>query len=63
MSIREFCAAEGVSLSSFQRWRVRLGSVAAAEFTELVPSVISQASEDWTLEIALPNGACLRYRG
>lgn len=63
MSIREFCVAEGLSMSSFQRWRATLGPTAVAEFTELVPASAPQVSESWTLEIALPNGACLRYRG
>ena len=33
---REFCRREGLPLSSFQRWRRRLGSSPAAEFVELV---------------------------
>ncbi len=63
ISVREFCAAENVSPSSFQRWRARLGSVSAAEFTELAATPVPPASESWTLELALPNGACVRYRG
>jgi hypothetical protein len=58
----EFCRREGLPLSSFQRWRQRLGSVAAAEFVELVPGV-RPASSSWSLEVALPNGVQLRFRG
>ena len=61
---KEFCRREGVSPSSFQRWRSRLGSVDAAEFVELVPAQpVITASSEWSLEIALPNGVQLRFRG
>jgi len=64
LTVREFCRREGVSLSSFQRWRSRLRTAAAAEFVELVPAATSGAPEPgWSLEIALPNGAQLRFRG
>jgi len=64
LTVREFCRREGVSLSSFQRWRSRLRETAAAEFVELVPAAASGALEpEWSLEIALPNGAQLRFRG
>jgi hypothetical protein len=65
LTAREFCRKERVSLSSFQRWRSRLGSVTPAEFVELVPvgpPAVSPASE-WSLDIALPNGVQLRFRG
>ena len=60
----EFCRREDVAVSSFQRWRHRLGSVAAAEFVELVPtSSPSVPSSSWSLEVSLPNGVCLRFQG
>ena len=62
LSSREFCRREGLALSSFQRWRRRLGPIATAEFVELVPSVTASAQSDWSLEIALPNGVQLRFR-
>jgi hypothetical protein len=60
----EFCRRAGLSLSSFQRWRQRLGPV-AAEFVELVPTVQPAASlaAGWSFEVALPNGVQLRFRG
>ena len=61
---REFCRHEGLALSSFQRWHRRLGSVAAAEFVELVPAASpSTASSRWSLDVSLPNGMCLRFEG
>jgi hypothetical protein len=62
LTIREFCGRERLSLSSFQRWRSRLGSVGPAEFVELVPTAPATSSSPWSLEIALPNGVQLRFR-
>ena len=64
LSTRDFCQREGLALSSFQRWRLRLGSVVPAEFVELVPTVTAEPpTSGWSLEIALPNGVQLRFRG
>ena len=70
LSPRKFCDVEEVSLSSFQRWRRRLGPISgSAEFVELepTPSPTPGPSRDvatsWTLEVSLPNGLCLRFRG
>ncbi len=61
---REFCRREGLALSSFQRWRRRLGPVAAADFVELVPtSSPSDAALIWSLDVSLPGGVCLRFQG
>ncbi len=61
---REFCRREGLALSSFQRWRRRLGSVASREFVELVPtSSPSILSSSWSLDVSLPNGVGLRFQG
>ena len=61
---RGFCRREGVPLSSFQRWRRRLGSVAPADFVELVPtSSPSVPSSNWSLDVSLPNGVSLRFQG
>ena len=61
---REFCRREGLALSSFQRWQRQLGSVAAAEFVELVPtSSPSVPLSSWSLDVSLPNGVCLRFQG
>ena len=61
---REFCRREGMAPSSFQRWRRELGSAAAAEFVELVPtSSPSVPSASWSLDVSLPNGVSLRIQG
>ena len=58
----EFCRREGLALSSFQRWRRQLGSVSSAEFVELVPTETEETSQ-WSLDVSLPNGVCLRFQG
>ena len=61
---RKFCRREGLALSSFQRWRRRLGSVAGAEFVELLPnSSPSVPSANWSFDVSLPNGVRLRFEG
>ena len=66
LTVRAFCRRHGLSLSSFQRWRSRLGSASPAEFVELVPTTAATPAvptSAWWLEIALPNGVQLRLRG
>jgi hypothetical protein len=67
MTVREFCHRERLSLSSFQRWRSRLGKArpVETEFVELVPAstVVEPMTSSWSLDIALPNGVQLRFRG
>ena len=66
---RQFCRREGLALSSLQRWRRKLGTVAPTGFVELVPtSKASAASADvprqsWSLNVSLPNGVSLRFQG
>ena len=63
LSSQEFCRRERLALSSFQRWRRRLGRVSEAEFVELVPtSTVAPPPTSWSVEVALPNGVCLRFR-
>jgi transposase-like protein len=62
--LQQFCRREGVALSSFQRWRQRLGKNTPARFVELVPTVAVESSAmNWSLEVSLPNGVSLRFRG
>lgn len=64
LSGQEFCRRQKLSLSSFQRWRSRLKSAEVAKFVELVPAEQTPATASaWSLEIALPNGVELRFRG
>jgi len=64
LTVREFCRRERLSLSSFQRWRSRLGGARPAEFVELVPTTtVVEPIPAWSLDFALPNGVQLRFRG
>lgn len=60
-----FAEREGLALSSLQRWRQRLASRGPAPFVELVPPPASTAAtaSRWSLELALPNGASIRFQG
>jgi hypothetical protein len=61
---RQFCRREGLALSSLQRWRQRVGTVRTKGFVELVQSSPAEpAGASWGLEVSLPNGVSLRFRG
>jgi hypothetical protein len=60
---QEYCRREGVPLSSFQRWRSRLGSRLAKEFVELTPTSTDATTSGWELAVSLPNGVRLEFRG
>ena len=61
---RKFCRRNGLALSSLQRWRGRLGSMSRTAFVELVPEgPSSDPAPSWSLEVSLPSGVCLRFRG
>ena len=60
---RAFCRREGVSPSSFQRWRRRLREDAGGGFVELVSEApATVARREWVFELALPHGVVLRMR-
>jgi hypothetical protein len=63
LSPREYCRREGLPLSSFQRWRNRLESHTAAEFVEITPPVTESTKSGWELEVSLPNGVRVQFRG
>jgi hypothetical protein len=61
---RQFCRREGVALNSLQRWRRRLEPAPEGRFVELVPTSCPEtAATSWSLEVSLPNGVSLRFRG
>ena len=65
-SQREFCRDHGLQPGSFQRWRQRLASSAAtADFVTVVPtpSTPEARTPSWSLDLVLPNGCTLRFRG
>jgi hypothetical protein len=61
----EFCRREGLSLRNFNRWRQRLrGQPDPSPFVELcAPSEGESEQTRWELEILLPGGARLHFRG
>jgi hypothetical protein len=63
LSRTEFCRREKIPLSSFDRWRQRVErETRRADFVEITPAATVR-SESWELEVALPNGVQLRFRG
>lgn len=62
LGVTAFCKREGLALSSWQRWRRRLGSKASAQFVDLVPTTPAPSSE-WAVELTFPNGVSIRLRG
>jgi hypothetical protein len=60
---QEYCRREGLPLSSFQRWRSRLTTGTTAEFVELGPSSPESTRSGWELEVILPHGVRLQFRG
>lgn len=64
LGARQFCRRDHLTLSSLKRWQRRLGRVRSAKFVEIVPAPSTDAaSASWSLEVALPNGASLQFRG
>ncbi|MGB7755496.1 MAG: transposase [Salinisphaera sp.] len=61
-----FCAAHGLSQTTFQHWKRRLKSSASpveALFTPLTDtSVPNEPDSGWTIELDLGDGVCLRLR-
>jgi transposase-like protein len=63
LSRAEFCRREGIPLSSFDRWRQRVEpETTPDDFVELAAAPTARP-ESWELEVALPNGVHLRFRG
>ena len=62
LSRKTFCEREGIPRSSFETWRRRLASRAvAARFVEVAPA--AEGARSWEVEVALPGGITLRFRG
>lgn len=55
-----FCRREGVATQTFDKWK-RLLAMEPAEFVDVTPKPSS--STGWDMEVALPNGVVLRFRG
>lgn len=63
-----FCAEHGLSKSSFLHWKRRLRasqaptSTPSALFAPLAGTPADSARDDWTIELDLGDGVCLRLR-
>ena len=58
-----FCAANGISVASFQNWKRRLvaAEVSPEPWLEL-GSLAQQSTSAWDIELDLGDGVCLRLR-
>ena len=63
LTIKEFCDREHLVQSTFKRWQNRMDDSANAQFVELAPSPPRAVGSSWDLEVRLPDGLLLRFRG
>ncbi len=63
LTIREFCRRERLVQSTFKRWQQNLGEKHSAKFVDLSPAKTPASVSSWELEIRLPNGVQLQFRG
>ncbi|NJN63873.1 MAG: hypothetical protein HC882_02665 [Acidobacteria bacterium] len=65
LSHQAFCRREGIALSSFQRWRRRVSRrETPGSFVEITQTAAATGDgPGWQIEIELPSGAVLRFRG
>jgi len=63
LGINEFCAQEGVTVSTFELWyrRHRRTEHRTGQFVEVKPP--GAAAGLWAMEVELPGGVRLRLRG
>ncbi len=61
LTIKDFCVSEGLVLSTFKRWQQNLSDKLPAQFVDLSPTPAPATA--WELEIKLPNGVHLQFRG
>jgi len=64
LSQEAFCQREGLARTTFERWRRKLRGPAekAVEFIDLTPA-LPPAARGWELEVRLPGGISLQFRG
>ena len=63
LTIKDFCSKEKLVLSTFKRWQQKITAKPTAKFVDLAPEPIPAASSSWELDIDLPNGVRLLFRG
>ncbi len=63
LTIKDFCIRESLVLSTFKRWQQNLSDKLPAQFVDLSPRSTPVPPTGWELEIKLPNGVHLQFRG
>jgi hypothetical protein len=63
MGRRQFCAEEGLTLRTFEKWygRMRRSETSKGKFVEV--KALGGTGEPWAVEVEFPNGVRLRVRG
>jgi len=57
-----FCAANGISVASFQNWKRRLAAEVSPEPWLELGTLAQQSTSTWDIELQLGDGICLRLR-
>jgi hypothetical protein len=57
-----FCAANGISIGSFQNWKRRLAAEVSPEPWLELGTLAQQGTSAWDIELDLGDGVCLRLR-
>ena len=57
-----FCAANGISVASFQNWKRRLAAEVSPEPWLELGTLAQQSTSAWDIELQLGDGVCLRLR-
>ena len=60
---RDFCAAEGLVLRTFEKWERRLRRKAGTQGQFVAVPAPRSVSGSWAVEVAFPTGVRLRVRG
>lgn len=62
LEAKAFCRSEGMSVTTFHKWKQRLATgTSAAGFVELGKG--EERESGWAMELELPHGVVLRLRG
>ena len=63
LTIKDLCKQEKLVISSFKRWQQKIAAGPTAKFVDLAPEPIPATQSSWELDIDLPNGVRLQFRG
>lgn len=64
LNAKEFCRREKLDPVNLARWRRQVASPPAAKFVPVIPQVPEPPTgSSWELEVSLPGGVHLQFRG